>query len=67
MRKAKQIQVWTVRFISGGFVGSFHAYTAEQAIAKAVAADRSTASTFRESQPANLHNFAMVATVEPRG
>ncbi len=66
MRKAKEIQVWTVRFVSGGYVGAFHAYTAEQAIAKAVAADRSTGSTFRKSQPSNLHNFAMTAIVENR-
>jgi len=49
MRKTKVIQSWTVRNHLGQYIGTYHAYTAEQAIARHVAADRSVGSAFRKS------------------
>lgn len=51
---AKQIQMFTVRNAKGQYLGTFAAYTAEAAIQRLIASDRSTASTFRKSQPATI-------------
>ena len=64
MRKPKETAVWTVRNHLNQYLGSFRAFTAEQAISKAVAADRATASTFRKSQPASLNVSGLTAKVE---
>lgn len=62
--KPKIIQTWTVRNSSGQYLGNVHAYIAEQAIAKVVASDNATASTFRRSQPASLKLEQLTAKVE---
>ncbi len=65
-RQKKEIAIWTVRNTKGQFLGTFYAYTAQEAINKLVASDRSTASTFRKSQPASIKASDCVAAVEPR-
>jgi hypothetical protein len=45
--------LFVVRNQSGQYLGTFRAKDAKMAIAKLEASDRSTASTFRKSQPAN--------------
>jgi len=63
-RKALTVQVFTVREAgTNGFLGTFRALTAEQAIRKFWDDQAATASTFRRSQP--LRKFAVTASVEP--
>ena len=47
----KEVQIFTVRTANGGFVGTFRAMTAQQAIKRAVNGLAETAQTFRRSQP----------------
>lgn len=64
MARSKIAAVWTVRNHLGQFIGTYRAYTGAQAIQRAVADDRSTASTFRKSQPASLKAEQLTAKVE---
>jgi hypothetical protein len=64
LRKSKESQVWTVRNKVGQYIGSYRAYTAEQAISRFVQAQASTAATFRKSQPLQVNRADFTATVE---
>jgi hypothetical protein len=66
MRRPKETAIWTVRNHLGQYIGAYRAYTAEQAVQRAVSADNATASTFRKSQPASLKASGLAATIEIR-
>ena len=63
MFKSKESCIWTVRNTKGQYIGAFWAYTAQEAISKAVRADAAAGSTFR-SQPASLKGATLTATRE---
>lgn len=66
MRQPKQSRVWTVRNAQGQYMGSYYAYTAEQAISRVIADDNRVASTFRKSQPASIKRDGLTAKVETK-
>ena len=62
-RIARTSQIFTVREVgTNGFLGTYSALTADQAIRKFWDSQVATASTFRCSQP--LQKFAVTASVE---
>ncbi len=62
-RKTQNPQIFTVReTTTNGFLGTYFALTAEQAIKKFWDGQASTASSFRRSQP--MQKFSVSASVE---
>ena len=60
---ARTNQIFTIREVgSNGFLGTYSALTADQAIRKFWDDQAATASTFRSSQP--LRKFSVTASVE---
>ena len=66
-RKTKESAMWTVRFAkSGGYAGTYGAYSAAEAISKAVRAETLMAATFRKSSAKVTPASAYVAAIEAR-
>ena len=60
---ARTNQIFTIREVgTNGFLGTYSALTADQAIRKFWDGQAATAATFRRSQP--LRKFAVTASVE---
>ena len=65
----KEVQIFTVRTANGGFVGTFRAMTAQQAIKRAVNGLAETAQTFRRCPRADplAYGAQLGATIPRRG
>jgi hypothetical protein len=58
----KEICLWAISNAKGQYIASYRAYTAQEAINKAIRDDAATAATFRRSQPASLKAIDLTAT-----
>lgn len=64
MRQKTESKVWTVRNRLGQFIGTFRAYSADDAINQLIRSQAQTASSFRRSQPLAVKRDDFIAAVE---
>lgn len=63
-KRSKTSQLFTVRAPGGGLIGTYRAFTAQQAVQRAKDEYATTAAVFRRSQPMPS-TIGWVASVEP--